>query len=440
MTTILAIEDASARQNAHLTFKQNLRHGRHGWLRLTPAYSVKLVDQILSSSKYGVRVLDPFSGTGTTALCASYLGMPSTGLELNPFLVWFSTVKSRQYAPATIAGTRILGSHISSAASSLRHSPAAPPPIHNIERWWNIDELQFLCRLKASINKMVGTDCEERNLLLVAFCRTVIQLSNAAFNHQSMSFKKTEPSPHLFISKEDHAARFQSELSIVLAGAADNPCIQPNIVCGDARKPSQLLTKKYDLVITSPPYPNRMSYIRELRPYMYWLNYLSNGRDAGELDWQAIGGTWGIATSRLSDWKSSGNSFVPLSLKKALAGISRPENSNGKLLANYVEKYFEDMWHHIMDISSILEPDGEMHYIVGNSKFYGTVLPVQEIYKDMFIEAGFNAAEIYRIRKRNSKAELYEYDVVASRGGTLRRAAVHEAGRESRGRKKNTRR
>ncbi|WP_322490103.1 hypothetical protein [Chloroflexus sp.] len=38
------------------------------------------------------------------------------------------------------------------------------------------------------------------------------------------------------------------------------------------------------LVITSPPYPNRMSYIRELRPYMYWLGYLNNGRDAGELD------------------------------------------------------------------------------------------------------------------------------------------------------------
>ena len=48
-----------------------------------------------------------------------------------------------------------------------------------------------------------------------------------------------------------------------------------------------------------------MSYIRELRPYMYWLSYLRDGREAGELDWKAIGGTWGIATSRVGKWSPS---------------------------------------------------------------------------------------------------------------------------------------
>jgi DNA methylase len=56
----------------HLTFKGNHKQTRYGWLRLTPAYSVHLVtelinDQVSNSSI----VLDPFCGTGTTALvCA----------------------------------------------------------------------------------------------------------------------------------------------------------------------------------------------------------------------------------------------------------------------------------------------------------------------------------------------------------------------------------
>jgi hypothetical protein len=82
------------------------------------------------------------------------------------------------------------------------------------------------------------------------------------------------------------------------------------------------------------------------RPYMYWLGYLRDGRAAGELDWQAIGGTWGCA-------------------------------------------------------------------IVGNSKFYDVMLPVEEIFASMFEGAGFTSCRIDTIRKRTSKKELFEFVVSA---------------------------
>ena len=148
---------------------------------------------------------------------------------------------------------------------------------------------------------------------------------------------------------------------------------------------------------------------------MYWLDFLANGRDAGEFDWRAIGGTWGMATSRLADWEPSGKTFMPASLKKILSSISSPKNDNGHILANYVAKYFEDIWMHISDVGCILSGEGEFHYIVGNSTFYGTLLPVEEIYKAMLQEAGFNDVDITRIRKRNSKAELYEFDVTGKK-------------------------
>jgi hypothetical protein len=182
------------------------------------------------------------------------------------------------------------------------------------------------------------------------------------------------------------------------------------------------------MLITSPPYPNRISYIRELRPYMYWLGFLANGRDAGEYDWQAIGGTWGAATSRLTEWKPSGKAFTPSVLRKALVGIADPKNDNGSLLANYVAKYFEDMWRHLSDIGAVLTQHAEVHYIVGNSTFYGTLLPVEDIFKSMLQEVGFRGVEIVKIRKRNSKAELYEFDVT----GKKNQPTVHPTVRESR--------
>ena len=52
-----------AKQRADLTFKYNLKQGRHGWIRLTPAYSIKIVRQILEKHPEITYVLDPFCGT-----------------------------------------------------------------------------------------------------------------------------------------------------------------------------------------------------------------------------------------------------------------------------------------------------------------------------------------------------------------------------------------
>jgi hypothetical protein len=51
------------------------------------------------------------------------------------------------------------------------------------------------------------------------------------------------------------------------------------------------------------------------------------------------------------------------------------------------------------------------HYIVGNSKFYETLLPTEEFLAALFAASGFNAIGIRALRKRTSKKELYEYVV-----------------------------
>ena len=129
--------------------------------------------------------------------------------------------------------------------------------------------------------------------------------SKAAFNHQSISFREDGGATPLFGRKSagDAAAEFRRDLAGVADSAGDNPDAPARLVAGDSRRLDKLLDEKFDLLITSPPYANRMSYIRELRPHMYWLGHLREPGEAGDLDWLAIGGTWGAATSRLAEWK-----------------------------------------------------------------------------------------------------------------------------------------
>jgi hypothetical protein len=65
---------STVQQRSEYTFKANRSLGRHGWLRLTPAYGVKLVENLLSSVNTEAIILDPFSGTATTGLVAAERG------------------------------------------------------------------------------------------------------------------------------------------------------------------------------------------------------------------------------------------------------------------------------------------------------------------------------------------------------------------------------
>lgn len=404
----------SKRQRKDLTFKHNLKHGRHGWLRLTPAYSIKLVHEILDTIPKPNYILDPFCGTGTTGLVSGELSISCDLLDINPFLVWFATAKTNNYTANTIQSVQHSSERIADMllVNPLDLDELWVPPIRNITRWWDSENLSVLAQIQFGIKNFYPEDSPERDLLLISFCRLLIESSNASFNHQSMSFNNGQQK-RLFA---DNERRFMAHRFIELVDETVNGAKQVipgnvNILLEDARNVPRPKKIKYDCVITSPPYPNRMSYIRELRPYMYWLGYLVEAREAGDLDWKAIGGTWGIATSRLKDWKPNGVSIDYDGFSTIVSSIRKESD----LLSSYVHKYFVDAALHINSLYDSLAPDARIFYIVGNSKFYNTLVPTEKVYANLMRHAGFEDVSIEVVRKRNSKKELYEFCVSATK-------------------------
>ncbi len=397
-----------------LTFQHNLKNGRHGWLRLTPAYSVKVVRDILERQPPLSHVLDPFSGTGTTGLVCAEHNIPCTLLDINPFLIWLAQVKTANYALTELHNVRQSAAHIAQQVENGHDYPLWVPPLHNLERWWSEDRLRMLARLYAAIQRSYPQPAPERNLLLIAFCRVMIESSNAAFNHQSMSFKtvsETHQQMPLFSDSPDLSPLLNDFCETVESLAASAEQTLPggvSPIMADARDIPQP-EQPYDCVITSPPYPNRMSYVRELRPYMYWLGYLKESQDAGELDWQAIGGTWGIATSRLNAWEPSD----AINLPPAVLPLSTEIGKKSPILANYVHKYFQDIAWHLRSLYPVLAQGARVYYVVGNSKFYDTLVPTEALYAALLEQEGFRGVKVEKIRKRNSKKELYEFIISA---------------------------
>jgi hypothetical protein len=400
----------------HLTFKGNLKDTRYGWLRLTPAYSVHLVADLLDrEASPDTVVLDPYCGTGTTALVCAELGIPSITTDINPFLIWLACAKAARYTSDDLDLFGVAADAVAMAIADDEGVPEWVPALHQIDKWWDAVTLHALGRAMASIRCRESVLSEPvSDLLRLAFCRVLIERASVSFGHQSMSFKKRKQQELALDASQLICLVLASWESAVatLAGAATSDISEvPEILLRDARDLSGAIpAEKVDVVITSPPYPNRMSYIRELRPYMYWLGYLADGRSAGELDWQAIGGTWGCATSNVAKWHPEVPRPIP---HPEFEGILDRIAERSELLSRYVHKYFYDMSAHLADLLGVLAPGATVHYIVGNSKFYDVVLPVQEVYAGLFDDAGFEDVWVEVVRKRSSKRELFEYLVSA---------------------------
>lgn len=395
------------------TFKFN-NFGRYNWLRLTPAYSIKLVKELLPTGdglfgepqNSSLEVLDPFSGTATTGIVAAENGFSCTLFDINPFLIWFGTTKSKNYRKSKVDKQYL---QVETDLKSLSISDGAwTPPMFKIERWWGTGTLKALASLREFISNNWGEPSMsgEHNLLWIAFAKCVIDTSAADFNHVSVSFKEEAENKDLTSVLQvylNHLKEISDSAKVDLPGKV-------KFVEGDSRVLS--INRKFDLVITSPPYPNRISYIRELRPYMYWLRFLSSGEEAGELDWKAIGGTWGVATNRLHSWELQSPDLCR-ELLEVCDRIAKADAKNGKTMSLYVLKFFDDMFIHLQSLSRHLNDGARINYILGNSSFYGIMVDTETYIVDMLNRIGFNNVASKIIRKRNSKSCLYEYLISA---------------------------
>jgi hypothetical protein len=328
--------------------------------------------------------------------------------EINPFLTWLGNIKCHNFS---IKELDLLQNKFTQCVENIVISDNYwMPPIHNIERWWHSETLNILASIR---NKLVEVFNEAdgnqyHNLVWVAFSRLIIETSSAAFNHVSMSFKENTTQYGFSHIKSLFKTIFVYIINTAKVQLAGNS----HVVQKNSKDLLFNETSFVDTVITSPPYPNRISYIRELRPYMYWIKFLNNSSDAGILDWETIGGTWGTATSNLSRWTPI-NKHLPERLYEVCSKINASGDKHSGSMCNYVHKYFDDMYSHLYNLPKLLKSKAKINYIVGNSSFYGHFVETEKILSEMMLQIGYQELMIETIRRRNTKKGLYEFNVKA---------------------------
>ncbi|WP_164473032.1 DNA methyltransferase [Clostridium sp. E02] len=237
----------------------------NGNMHTYPAKAVpEMVSELIKKvqSIYPVkRILDPFVGSGTTALEAKYLGLDFWGSDLNPLAVLLTKTKSLTIENTNYTKKRILDFL---KQLNLEYADTKLVPIvrfEGIDFWFkekNIKELEYI---KHKIDTFIKNSNKTKRemyalILLTAYSSTVRKVSltrNGEFKLYRMSPNDIEKFSISAIETYDESVKNLLNMLVVANDSYKNNTIC-NVFVKNAKNLDYLEDKSIDLVITSPPY------------------------------------------------------------------------------------------------------------------------------------------------------------------------------------------
>ncbi|MCL1529762.1 hypothetical protein M3O57_17230 [Xanthomonas nasturtii] len=404
------------------TFLNGLANQVHRWFRLTPSFGPELVQAMMERLEVcdSETVLDPFAGAGTTLIEAKLEGRDAVGFEINP-LLHFVNEASLEWgvAPERLRNElpRLSAAFAGADGVSLDDLEVhglSIPPIHNPTRWWRPDVLVQLLFLRRAI--FATEDSHLKRLLLLALAGVLVpDLTNVTLGRLQLHFiDRSNHDIDVWAIFSSHVGRIAEDLDELRASGAhlrgSARCYHQN----STDLSNLQLDRRVSAVITSPPYPNRYSYVWNTRPHLFMLGLMQTAKEASDLDKRTIGGTWGTATSELSK-----GIFAPrnAAIAAVVGPVAEAIRAQDNLMANYVMHYFNRLSAQIEEMEPILTKDARLAYVVGNSWIKGiyveTDVMLGEIVDRMGL--GYRTFDVHRFRRRHSGKNLFESIVYAKK-------------------------
>lgn len=363
-----------------------------------PCRSVAFVPRLILNEfpvakNIGVNVLDPFMGSGTTALEANLRAFNAYGLEVDPYARLIGEASVQRFTPTDLEIISTFATEIEKRFKKTRSIMSMVPAIPNIHHWFSEKSVDDLIRLKRVILEFTETKPKYRNFLLAAFGDIIRGVSFA--ERQSL---KPYVSSRFEKIPGDALTLFQKCIAKYISGAkavsevASYGSGKIKWVKGDAT--SFALKENIDVAITSPPYINAMDYVRCIRLESSWV-----GTGTGEI----------FSDVRASQVGESARSkqrvisqVVASVIKADYEIILGVDSGRAKTLA----AYFEDMHQNLLCVFAALKPGGCYHVIVGDSVVRGVSVATHRHIAEIAQLVGFEWSSFFKYQIKDHRTSL----------------------------------
>ena len=383
--------------------RRNNNYPVYNWFPYKHSYSKDLVEYLISEFKLskGSWVLDPFCGSGTTLLACKYNEINSLGYDILPFSVYITNVKLRDYEYNELSDNL---NFICAVPNSSNHQLTLPD-IPIVSKAFSPSIIDELLQLKYKIEKI-------DNIKIKAFfnsglLRILESVSNTAKSGGFLRLIDRDVSSNNISNIFTHYIKKMMEDVNVLNKLQTLKKVSSKAKLGDSRKLSTI--RKFDAIITSPPYLNRHDYTRIYSLEMIF-DFVNTNDDLKKIRYNTL-------RSHVEARKKFKVSIYekPKILDTILNEIKIRGTNNPQIIA-MIEGYFEDMYLSLAEMHRCLKKEGKIALVVSNVRFAGIGIPVDTILSDIGRQVGLTPKEILITRYRgNSSQQMKKYKREPSR-------------------------
>lgn len=346
---------------------------------------------IAAYSQPGDTVLDPFCGSGTTAIEAMLMGRNAVSIDISSFARLLIKVKTTKYSAADLL---FLGEAVAELKNLNPREPqeSTVPQIPNIQKWFCENSVLWLSNYKFAIDNICRGNERIRDYLYVVFAAIIRKVSNAEEvspkPYVSTRYPKSPGDPgELFFKTEE---LYRAAITDFSESTREYDCISTILPTNDARNIGEGIS--VDLAVTSPPYINAYDYVRSLRFEEMWLG-LANASELRSNRKSYVGTE--VSSSFYAEAKYACQSDTLLPILDKIGDVD-------KRRAGIVETYFEDMAINMLSVRDALKKGGRYAIVVGDSTIRGQNIPTAKILTEIAERNGyqFELSFKYVIRDR----------------------------------------
>lgn len=374
------------------------------WHHFKEAFAPELIAEAVQSSTREVRAcIDPFGGSGTTALACQMLGIDSTTVEVNPFLADAIQAKLARYDPDEVvkelADIRRRSRRCLVDPSEYFHSVPGTflePGVQ--ERWlFNISTAAKLASILSAIDSVA--DIAIRRLFRVIIGGILADVSNVTVSGKGRRYRSKWQEIQADPERVEHLFALRAETAILdIQAFSRRPQIASTVILGDARKLS--FERRYDLAVFSPPYPNSFDYTDVYNLELWMLGYLTSWTDNRELRHATLRSHVQVFRDYPQPPKGSAT------LNTVIEQLQEARKSLwDKWIPSMIGSYFSELTAVLNRIIPSLLDDGQCWMVVGDSRYAGITVPVAQVLAELSEHQGWAIKRCEPIRHMKSSAQ-----------------------------------
>ena len=346
--------------------------------------------------------LDPFMGSGTTALTCSFLGIDSVGVEVNPFLADLSRAKITPIAPSALLTAHL---KLTSELTVAQDDYVVPQGMPQTMREPGVKGRYLFPRevfgtVRALVRRMDALPPNEARLLRVLLGSVLIQNSNVIVNGKGRRYREN------WALRERTARNLLDDLELAVQVAVEDfarfpmrPTARHLVIEGDARR-SLTAVHAADIALFSPPYPNSFDYTDVYNLELWMLGYLKSAEDNLTLR----GAT--LRSHVQTRWDDPDRSIRSPTLDDAVARLqARRMDLWNRHIPEMVLAYFDDIGMILRHIRRILAPGRHAVVVIGDSKYAGVHVDVAQILQEAAKGVGFRVISRDSMRSMRNSAQ-----------------------------------